>query len=226
MKTIREFVGRLQRFLFNIRSKRFFRLAVCILIVIVIWIPLAPVAAVLLIVEQPLEKADAIVILSGSASYIDRVDEAVILYKARIASKILLTNDGLQGGWNEYEKRNPYFFERARWELMQKGVPGTSIEVLITPAHGTIGEAQIVIDYALEKKMTSILIVTSPYHTRRALWTYRRIDSRIDKNITIGIKSAFGGRQSPKWYCWWLSLSGWRTIPDEYIKFAYYWIRY
>jgi uncharacterized SAM-binding protein YcdF (DUF218 family) len=183
---------------------------------------LAALAASFLIVESPLDKADAIVVLSGSAAYVERADEAASLFRKGVSPKILLTNDGLQGGWNETEKRNPYFFELTRWELMRKGVPETSIEVVATPVQGTYGEAEEVLRGVLQQKMKFILIVTSPYHTRRAIWTYERVNSKNNSQVTIGIKAASDFQQSPAWYGWWLSITGWRTIPTEYVKFAYY----
>ena len=213
-------------FLCRLTSMRLVRFAIDSLVGLTLWIALASCLARVLIVEQPLDRADAIVVLSGSETYIERVEEAASLYKAGVSSKILLTNDGRRGGWDESEKRNPYFFERARWELIRSGVPKTAIEVLMSPGDGTFGEAHTVIDNAVRSNQTSILIVTSPYHTRRALWTYQKIDSTINRHLALGMKSASNGHQSPKWYDWWLYSTGWKTIASEYAKLAYYNMRY
>ena len=194
--------------------------------VVVLWALLAAAAARVLIVHAPVEKADAIVVLSGSASYTERVDEAQRLYRAGGAPLIFLTDDGGQAGWNEAEERNPYFFELAKWRLIEQGVPESSINVLAPPVGGTMGEAQAVIDAALRNEMTSLVIVTSPYHTRRAFWSYEHVISQSDQRLTFGIVPAKNWIESPRWYAWWLTPSGWRTIPTEYIKIVYYWARY
>jgi hypothetical protein len=201
------------------RTKAFLSAVVC-------WTVLAPIAARLLIVRVTVQRADAIVVLSGSASFSERVNEAQLLYEDGLAPLILLTNDGGQAGWNEEAKRNPYFFELARWQLLEKGVPESSIRVLTPIVKGTMGEAETVVDAALQANMTSLVIVTSPYHSRRSLWTYRLVERRKGTSLDLGMEPALSWSQSPRWYAWWLSLSGWRSVPSEYLKIAYYWVRY
>ena len=196
------------------------------LFAVVCWALFAAAAARTLIVELPLNKADGIVVLSGSASYKERVDEALLLYEAGVAPLIFLTNDGGQAGWNEAEQRNPYFFELARWRLVEHGVPDSSINVLPPMVEGTLDEAKVVVDAALRNGNTSLVIVTSPYHTRRALWTFERVASKSEKHLAFGIVPAKNLRESPRWCIWWVTASGWQTIPSEYLKFGYYCLRY
>lgn len=181
-------------------------------------------AASYLIVERPVEQADLIVVLGGAAAYVERADTAAALFRAGAAPKILLTNDGLQSGWDESEKKNPYFYERSKSELIAKGVPASSIEILMTPVDGTMDEAKLVCAEVLKRNLTSFLIVTSPYHTRRALWSFQRINLKNGTQLTIGIKAALSGHTCSKWYCWWLSADSWMAIPSEYVKLAYYWL--
>ena len=87
------------------------------LIAALLLITLAPVfawaAAELLIVRADLPAADAIVIFSGSSTYLERADWAAKLYREGRAPLIVLTNDGLISGWDRREERNPYFYELA-----------------------------------------------------------------------------------------------------------------
>lgn len=209
--------------LLDVMPKRILRLAIFISLALFVSLSTFCIAGGFLIVEVPVDRADAIIVLSGSASYIERADEAAALFKAGVATKILLTNDDEQSGWSESEKRNPYFFELMRWQLLHGGVPETAIEVLMPTALGTHGEAQIVVDAALQKNFRSLMLVTSPYHTRRALWTYKRTDSEKGANLVFGMQSASHSRYYTEWYCRWLEL---RTISSEYVKLAYYAARY
>jgi hypothetical protein len=95
-----------------------------------VWVFLAPFLANILIVEKPLEHADAIWVLSGSSTYIERNQEAARAYKTGIAAKIFLTNDGGEAGWSQSEQRNPPFVELAKRELIDQGVPEEAIEIL------------------------------------------------------------------------------------------------
>ena len=190
------------------------------------WVAVAPFVADELVANRPLEKADAIIVLSGSSEYIDRTHEASDAFKKGIAPKILLTNDGQQGGWSEQEKRNPYFVERAFAELVNQGVPDKSIEILPNFVHGTDDEANLVVLIAVEKKLNSIVLVTSPYHSRRALWTFQRAVKKNSAALTIGVITPSENYRYPTRLNWWMSLYGWRSVGMEYVKFAYYWLFY
>jgi uncharacterized SAM-binding protein YcdF (DUF218 family) len=193
-----------------------------ILLSFVIWIFLAPFLAENLIVEKPLERVDAILILGGSSTYIERTTKAAELFKKGIAPKILLTNDGLQGGWNTQEQRNPFFVERARWELINQGVPDEAIEILPETVEGTHDEAVRFEQAAREQNLKSVVLVTSAYHTRRALSTFEKVSPAMQ----IGIQSPPTGWQTPPSSRWWLSARGWNVVAGEYLKIVYYWLFY
>jgi uncharacterized SAM-binding protein YcdF (DUF218 family) len=180
-------------------------------------------SARLLIVSAPLEHADVIVVLSGSSTFVERTQLAAQLYAAGRAEKIVLTNDNRQGGWVSAEQRNPYFYERARWELQRQGIPAARIEVIGPPVNGTRDEALALRKYAAANGVNSVLLVTSAYHSRRALWTFRRLLSGT--GVTLGMSPTTPGRQTPRPLTWWLHLRGWQMVPTEYVKLAYYWAR-
>lgn len=202
--------------------KRFLRIALYFLVGFLVWIPLSGLLANYLVVEKPLENADAIFVLSGSESYVERAGEAAKLFKEKAAPKIFLTNDGLKGGWNQKEQRNPYFAELARWELLRQGIPEDAIEILPTVVEGTIGEARLLARVAAERKLNSLLLVTSAYHTRRALKTFERVFAKEALRVEIGVESAPPGIETPKSSEWWFSSTGWNTIASEYVKTFYY----
>src|SRR5947208_5329148 len=79
-------------------------------------------AARVLIVKADVQSPDAIVILSGSAAYVERAAWAAQLYREGRAPMVLLTNDGLISGWDNREERNPYYYELSTRRLVQQGV--------------------------------------------------------------------------------------------------------
>lgn len=181
-------------------------------------------AARLLIVNVPLQQADVIVVLSGSGTYRERAAQAAELFQAGVAKRIVLTNDNTRGGWSSAEQRNPFFYERARDELQLRGVPPAMIEVLQEPVSSTHDEALLIRNYAETKSYHSVLVVTSAYHSRRALWTFNRVLAH--KEVVIGIRAVPTGWQTPTTGIWWLSLKGWEDVPVEYLKTAYYRLKY
>lgn len=208
------------------KTSRKFKTAVGLLLIFLFWIFLAPFLAARLIVEKPLERADAILILSGSFVYRERTQEAASLYKQGVAPKILLTDDGIQSGWNQKERRNPYFVEWARWELTTQGVPEEAIEILPTVVKSTHDEAVILEKEAKRRGLKSVLLVTSGYHTRRALRTFEKVLRDNHNPLEIGIKPALAGAKTLSPDYWWLSALGWQFVGGEYLKTAYYWIYY
>ena len=204
------------------KENRAFKFVVIVLILFFIWILSAPYLASFLIVEKPLEKADAIFVLGGSATYIERNQEAAALYKQGLATKIFLTNDGSRGGWSIKEKRNPYFVELARWELIAQGVPENVIEILPGTVAGTGDESELLVKSVRERNLKSVLLVTSAYHTRRALWTFENTASKNKLSIEFGIESPPTGQQTPPPFYWWLTARGWQDVGAEYVKIIYY----
>jgi uncharacterized SAM-binding protein YcdF (DUF218 family) len=193
-------------------------------IFILFWPLVAWIGAVVLITEAPLEHADVIVVLGGSANYRERAREAAQLQLQGRSDRVVLTNDNLRGSWSSAQQRNPFFYERSRDEINDAGVPLDRIDVLMTPVANTHDEAMLVRQYAEERRLRSVLVVTSAYHSRRALWVFTRVFR--NSGIQIGLVSVRHGAESPTPLTWWLTSRGWRSVPTEYIKMIYYVFKY
>ena len=204
----------------------FFKILIVFLSLLTVWAFAAPYLATNLIIEKPLTRADAILILGGSSVYIERTQKAAELYKLGISDKILLTDDGIRGGWSRTEKRNPPFADIARNELIKQGVPAENIEILQPQVTGTIYEARILADAVKSKNLDSVLIVTSGYHTRRAFWICDKILRENNLEIRLGIVSPETGIDTPPPDFWWLAPRGWDFVAGEYMKSLVYWVYY
>ncbi|MBD0326054.1 MAG: YdcF family protein [Pyrinomonadaceae bacterium] len=191
---------------------------------VVAWPLIAWVGARALMVEVNVEQPQAIIVLSGSSAYVERTRTAAQLFADGGAPKIILTNDGEAAGWSSDEQRNPFFSELATAELVRAGVPAENIEHVPQTVSSTYDEAVAVRDYATARGVRSLLIVTSAYHSRRALWAWRRAFS--GSGVQLGIKIAPVGAETPSPCIWWLQPRGWRNVAAEYPKLIYYWFRY
>lgn len=203
----------------KLRSLTWRRLLVAFLLLAALWF-FAWIGAELLIVNVPLEKADALVVLSGSETLIERSTLAAQLFREGRAPKILLTNDNRRGGWVSAQQRNPFFYEGAIQELRHQGVPETAIEVLQPPVESTRDEADLVRDYCRRHQLQSVLIVTSAYHSRRAFRTFAQ--ALAGTGVRAGIRAVEPGSQTPRPTLWWLRARGWNMVAGEYFKLAYY----
>ena len=201
-------------------TTRLRRILKWLLLAILIWQMLAWIAARALIVNEPLGSADAIVVLSGASSYVERTEKAAQLYHEGRAPRLLLTNDDTRGGWSNALQRNPYFVERAADELIKRGVPADRIAIVPGVASSTYTEGLLLKDYASAHGLQSVLVVTSASHSRRALRSLRH--TFAGTRTTIGLEPA--PAQSTAF--WWLQVEGWRAVGGEYVKLVYYWFRY
>lgn len=168
--------------------------------------------------------ADAIVVLAGSSTYAERARRAAALFGEGRAPRVVLTNDALKGGWSEAEQRNPLFVERAAAELRRAGVPADKIEIIWRPVASTYEEGARLREYAAERNLRSLTVVTSAYHARRARWTLRQ--ALRGSGVAVEVEGVAPGEQSPAPSTWWLHRLGWRMVAGEYLKLVYYRLAY
>jgi uncharacterized SAM-binding protein YcdF (DUF218 family) len=127
-----------------------------------------------LVVEDPLEKAQAIVVLSGRMPL--RAMEAAKLYREGYAPRVWLTHSTEPGAMLEamgisYAGEDSYDLR----VLMHEGVPADAIRVL-EPAIINTADELAAVSAALEAgKGTSVIIVTSKVHTRRVRILWNRL---------------------------------------------------
>jgi len=127
-----------------------------------------------LVAEDPLEKAQAIVVLSGRMPL--RALEAAKLYREGYAPKVWVTHSSEPGATLEamqiaYVGEDFYNLR----VLMHGGVPADTIRVLDPPVLNTADEIRAV-SAALEKeKGGTVIIVTSKVHTRRVRMLWHRL---------------------------------------------------
>ncbi len=122
------------------------------------------------------ERADAIVVLSGSIP--DRILEAVDLYQAGLAPRLVLTREGRPPGFEALRAKGvalPERHEENRRIAVELGVPADVIEVLERRATSTLGEARELISYLRARRYRTVLLVTSRTHGRRARSIFRSL---------------------------------------------------
>jgi uncharacterized SAM-binding protein YcdF (DUF218 family) len=124
-----------------------------------------------LIVEDPLDRAQAIAVLSGRMPM--RVLEAAKLYRAGYAPEVWLTHSTEPG--KSLQKMGVKYLGEEDYDreiLVHEGVPPAAIHVLEPPILNTADEI-VAIKFALNAApLRTVIIVTSKPHTRRvhALW--------------------------------------------------------
>jgi uncharacterized SAM-binding protein YcdF (DUF218 family) len=127
-----------------------------------------------LVLEDPLEKAQAIVVLSGRMPL--RAVEAAKLYREGYAPKVWLTHStepgaSLKAMGVSYIGEDVYNVQ----VLMHEGVPADVIHLLEPPIINTADELAAVSTALAEGKNGTVIIVTSKVHTRRVRILWNRL---------------------------------------------------
>ena len=160
-------------------------------------------------------KADAIVVFAGGVGesgeagggYQERVKQAVDLYRGGYAPRMIFSS-GFVFAFQEAEVMKSL--------AMANGVPASAI-TLETQAVNTRDNVVQSEQILHERGWRSILLVSSPYHMRRALLTWRRAAPDIEVTPTPVPQSQFyaHGRGA--------SLEQIRGLVQEYAAIVYYW---
>lgn len=167
-----------------------------------------------LIVQDQLRPADVIHVISGP-DY--RADYGIQLYHEGYGSKLFFT-----GGWCPVIQGN--HAERGAELAIRNGVPEQDIVIDGTEVHSTYEEVvrlQTFIEWSTSP-VRSVLIVSDPFHMRRARWAYHHVlgDSIDLQTAPVPFEA------SPYVHQWWTDKDSARYVRDEYVKSVYYLARY
>ncbi len=176
-----------------------------------------------LILEHPPEKSDLIVCLAGGN--IERGLAAADAYRSGLAPKIFVAREELPDGYEllmEKGIRYPETIDLMRSLLKDLGVPESAIIRNDTQVGSTIAEAQIVKKIAEQKGYKSLIIITSPYHSRRAWLTYRKVFEDSDVRI-LALPSKYSLFRPEDW---WKKRRYVKKAIVEYQKLIFYTLKY
>jgi len=157
-----------------------------------------------LAVTDPLERSDVIVAISGDTG--PRVETAVRLWKDGYAPRILFSGAAL-------DPQSVSSAEIMKREAIQRGVPESAI--LVEPASATTEENATLVTALMQKEsLHSAILVTSPYHQRRAAYLFARAFA------PAGLVFHNHPADDPDWdpNTWWLSRGSRRLALVEVVK--------
>jgi uncharacterized SAM-binding protein YcdF (DUF218 family) len=161
------------------------------------WVILLHFAMPLLLVHNTLAKADWIVLLGGESG--ERVIGAAELYHAGVAPQIFVTGGG------------DCVMNVERLEMA--GVPAAKIAHECS-AQSTYQNAIFTRAALNASNPQKVVLVTSWFHTRRALWTFQR----VWPSIQYGVVGVVPGGTS----YYWLPVHESGFIFSEYVKIFWY----
>ncbi len=139
-----------------------------------------------LVVEDPLQPADAIAVLSGQMPA--RALEAARVYQQGYAKHVWLTYS-TEPGATLTALSIPYAGEESydKQILLHEGVPEDAIHVLDPPIVNTADEMKTIGEALRKENLRSVIIVTSKVHTRRVKALWKRISAQDGTAIIRGV---------------------------------------
>jgi len=152
-----------------------------------------------LVVEDPLDKAQAIVVLSGGLPV--RAREAAKLYNAGYAPQVWLTR-GVEPAASLQEMHIAYIGEDYFNSLVltHEGVPSNAIHILEPRIDNTADEIRTIAAELERQKEATVIIVTTKAHTRRVHTLWRGLSAGRGRAI---VRAASTDTFAP--YHWWRS---------------------
>ncbi len=164
-----------------------------------------------LVFQTSLKPADVIVVLGGGEK--ERADQGIKLFKEKYAKKIIFTGEKLDVPSLE----EVHWAQLAKKEAMLKGIEEKDI-IVVLESHSTYDDALLIEKIVKKYGFKSLIIVTEPYHIKRAFFVFKK---RFKKSA---INLMFYPVQD-SWFSannWWSSEKGLVRVNNEYIKFIYY----
>jgi uncharacterized SAM-binding protein YcdF (DUF218 family) len=154
------------------------------------------------IIEDTLERADAIMVLSDDNFYADRATRAAEVYRQGLAPIVVASGRRLR----------PYagIAELMEHDLIERGVPKDKIVRVAHDADNTKDEAQALGQLATQRKWRSVIVVTSNYHTRRARYVFRHV---FPAGVAVRVTGARDGDFDPE--RWWLKRLSIKELTRE-----------
>ena len=170
------------------------------------------------VVNDPLTKADAIVVLGGRPDL--RPFEAARLYHKGLAPRILYMDVKLaptaELGLTLSER------ELTHRILLSQGVPETAMTAVGASVDSTFDESRAVAAWMEKTGASSIIITTDLSQTRRARWVFR-------KQLKSAQARVYMDAITPKEYNvtnWWCHEAGLIAFQNEFVKTMFYHLKY
>ena len=178
-----------------------------------------PYAGRYLVYQDPLEKADAVVVLAGAR--VQRWLEGADLFREGWAPHIVLSPGIIEDAEVRVRGmgiRFPTDAELARDAMLQMNIPAAAITTLPGSLDNTAQEAAAVHELATARHWSRVIVVTSKYHTRRARFAFVREFGGT--NVRILMRPTRYDRSTPE--RWWTRRADVRYVSSELEKLIAY----
>jgi len=172
-----------------------------------------------LVVQHPPAKSDLIVCLAGGD--VERGLASADLFARGLAPRIFIAREPLPEGLETLKQKGiayPESIDLVTMIFRGLGVPESAVIRSDQPVESTFEEAERVGALIQDKKYRSLILVTSPTHSRRAWLTFRKAIPDKDFRITV-VPTPYSKFRAEDW---WKKRRYVREVFIEVQKLVYY----
>jgi uncharacterized SAM-binding protein YcdF (DUF218 family) len=176
-----------------------------------------------LVVEHPPEKSDLIVCMGGGN--IERGLATADAYKEGLSPNIYISREKLPDGYELLKGKGIKYPEEGdllESLLLDLGIPGSAMIRGDLEIDNSWDEARLIKEEVEKRGFKSIIVITSPTHSRRSWLTFRKVFDGADVRV-LSLPSKYS-KFSPEG--WWKDRSYLREVLFEYEKLIYYTLKY
>jgi len=176
-------------------------------------------AGVWLVREDPLQKAQFVLVLSGGLP--DRALAAADIFRASQAKQVFLTRP-MQPAAAMQQLDLPYSGEEeySRMVLIAKGVPPEDIRILPQRINNTADELNAVFEELQSQPDASVIVVTSKAHTRRVRSIWKYVSGGTNRGHLL-VRAAPQDTFDPQH--WWRTTNDVLSVVREYLGLLNAW---
>jgi uncharacterized SAM-binding protein YcdF (DUF218 family) len=164
-----------------------------------------------LVARDEVAAADVIVVLAGNSPF--RARHAETLYARGFAPNVIISNEplsshGVQTTWLELRRHG----------LVKLAIPDDAIVPIVEISDSTYEEALRSRDIMQARGWRSAILVTDPFHMRRAVLTFRQAFEPA--GLAVAASPADGSKYGVD--NWWTDRNAALRVAQEYLKLGYY----
>lgn len=182
--------------------------------------PALRLAGAYLVAEDPLERADLLILLAGEPPL--RAPEAARLFAQGYAPRVLVSSERKPANYDALLRRGirvPRGHETDLLILKASGVPERAITFLDAEATSTFAEARAIAKAIAPRAPKKVILVSSKSHTRRVKMIFRHF---LGPGVTVLGHGAPEDAFDPAG--WWRSRHQVQAVLLEYVKLANFWL--
>lgn len=179
-----------------------------LLLAIAVCCALMPCLAGYLVIATEPVAADAVIVLGGDSDG-NRLREAIRLHDGRLVPRLILVNG----------KKDSWLY------VIRKACPDCSLEgrdvVFLEGSVNTLTDLEISLAYCREQRFSKVLVVTSPYHTRRVSCMISDLSGQYAVDAITLSSGNFGKLVAPSGK-WWQDSATLETVWLEFGKVLFW----